>query len=72
MIQATSLFAYQGIKSELPRRQRQVRDELALHADMTNGELAHALNIPINQITPRTNELRKSGIIEWSQTRPCG
>ncbi len=71
MVQSTSLFAYQGIKTELPRRQRQVRDALATQPDMTNGELAFKLHIAINQITPRVLELRKAGLVEWAQTRPC-
>ena len=71
IVQQTSLLAYKDIQSELPRRQRQVRDELALHTDMTNGELARALNIPINQVTPRVKELRTAGVVEFSQTRAC-
>lgn len=71
MIQQTSLFAFKGIQSELPRRQRQVRDELAKHTDMTNKEISRALNIEINAITPRINELRKAGIVAYAQTRTC-
>jgi transcription initiation factor IIE alpha subunit len=71
MIQTTSLFAYKEIQPELPRRQKQVRDELALHADMTNEELSRALNIGINKITPRVLELRKAGIVSFSQLREC-
>lgn len=72
MIQTTSLFAFKDIQSAFPRRQKQVRDAIATQPDLTNGELAFKLHMPINCVTPRILEFRKAGLVEWSQTRPCG
>ncbi|CCD89879.1 conserved protein of unknown function [Bradyrhizobium sp. ORS 285] len=70
-VQTTSLFAYRDVQKKLPKKQHQVREMLALHADLTDKELARALNWDINTVTPRRGELVKAGIVEWSQTRPC-
>jgi predicted ArsR family transcriptional regulator len=67
----TSLFALKSIQHQLPRRQNQVYEALKLHGEMTNGELAYTLHIPINQVTPRVLELRKGGMVEYARTRPC-
>jgi DNA-binding Lrp family transcriptional regulator len=40
--------------------------------DMTNMELAKALNWSINRVTPRVLELRKMGIVVLSCKRKCG
>jgi hypothetical protein len=71
MIQSTSLFAYKQIQPQLPRRQKQVYEALANYADATNEEVAHALDIGINKITPRMLELRKGGRVTLSQVREC-
>lgn len=71
MIQQTSLFAFKEVQPKLPRSRRKVYDQIALQADATNNELSHQLNIPINQITPRTNELRKAGLVMFARTRAC-
>jgi hypothetical protein len=38
---------------------------------LTNAEIAAALARPINEITPRTNELRKMGLVIDAGRRKC-
>jgi hypothetical protein len=40
--------------------------------DMTNMEVASALHMSINRITPRVLELRELGLVVLSQRRRCG
>jgi len=40
--------------------------------DMTNMEVASALHMSINRITPRVLELREAGLVVLSQRRRCG
>lgn len=72
----TSLDAYQEIKPTLGSRQKVVLD--AIHHIIytkntfpTNLELSQFMGIPINSITPRTNELEKLGKIFISDKRLC-
>jgi hypothetical protein len=61
----TSLMAYSTIYPFLGERQSQIVD--ALHGygfPMNNAMLSKMLSLPINQITGRTNELVKKGIVE--------
>ena len=69
MIQQTSLLAYQSILDDLSRRQKEVLEILGKHDGMTNKEIARALRLDINSITPRTNELVKRGIVYDSKER---
>jgi DNA-binding MarR family transcriptional regulator len=74
-VQTTSLFAYEEVKRRknpsLGDRQRAVFEELRQHEDLTNGELAAALNWPINTVTPRCKELREQGRVVEACRRPC-
>lgn len=70
-VQQTSLFAFEEIQPKIGKKQKAVRDMLALHADMTDKELAYALGWEINTVTPRRGELVKAGFVVWAQTRPC-
>jgi hypothetical protein len=36
---------------------------LNIRRDLTNAELAHYVQWTINRVTPRTNELRKMGVL---------
>lgn len=70
--QDTSLNAYHTIV--LPRigsRQRAVFDVLKANGSVTNSELAKLMCLSINQITPRTNELRKLNLVEEAGKRVC-
>ena len=70
MIQPTSLDAYQNLK--IGNRQRIVFDAFQeIMEPCTNLEISTWYHIPINQVTPRTNELVKMGYIVESHKRKC-
>lgn len=70
-VQFTSLEAYFGeIKPDLGRRQTEVL-EMFTRGSFTNAELAFAMNLPINSITPRVFELRQKGLIVEDCVRKC-
>jgi len=71
MIKETSLNAYNEIKPELGDRQKMVYNAIRQLGSVTNLELSRYLNIPINQITPRTNELVKIGFVTECEKREC-
>lgn len=71
MMRSTSLDAYQEIKPELGARQQVVLDGIKKLGCPTNLELSKYLYIPINQITPRTNELVKKGLVIECEKRQC-
>lgn len=71
MMRSTSLDTYQQIKLELGDRQKMVLETIRILGCPTNLELSKYLNIPINQITPRTNELVKLGIVTECEKREC-
>jgi len=73
MIQDTSLEIYlKRIYPDLTERQRPVLHFLRnAGGDHTNAEIASALNLPINHITPRTLELREDGLVLQSCRRRC-
>ena len=64
MIQQTSLYSFFMISEmELGKRQMQVYS-IIKNNPLTNKKIAELLKLPINQVTPRTNELVKLGLIE--------
>ena len=71
MIQDTSLNAYSNIQAELGKRQRAVYEIIKYLHSPTNLEISKWAGIPINQITPRTNELRKKGLLKEDGKRFC-
>lgn len=64
MIQSTSQEAYDKIVSELGKRQILVFRALIGIEPACNKRLAAHVNLPINEITPRINELRYKGVVE--------
>jgi hypothetical protein len=73
-VRLTSLFAYHGeVKEKMGRKQELVMEKFyeAPVDNMTNSELAYALNWPINTITPRVYELRHLGKITEDGKRHC-
>ncbi len=70
-VRQTSRDAYHGIHDTLGHRQRAVYQALFENGPMTNNELAHALDWPINTITPRVNELAKLALVRESGRRAC-
>ena len=73
MIQQTSLQAFTNVCVSLGERQQRVLDFFYKHKDhdFTNTEVADRLLLPINCVTPRVNELRKKGLLIFSQRRYC-
>lgn len=71
MIQQTSILANRDIKKELGKRQALVYNALKGLESANNTILSRKLGIPINQITPRINELRKDGLVIPECIRQC-
>jgi len=71
MMLDTSIDAYMGIKKELGARQRAVFDVIGHLKSATNLEISNFMGLPINQVTPRTNELRKFGKVTDDGKRAC-
>lgn len=72
MIQDTSRIAYREIKKKgLGERQRAVLDVIRYLKNPTNSEISKFMGIPINAITPRTNELVKAGKVIQGLKRTC-
>ena len=70
-IRDTSLDAYDSIKPEIKTRQREVYDAIKYLKSPTNTEISKFLGIPINSITPRTNELYKKKLVVDGKKREC-
>jgi len=71
MIQDTSLHAYALATRQLGAKQKIVLDTIRFFPDATNAELGQRLGWPVNRITPRTNELRKIGLVLDAGRRRC-
>jgi len=71
MILDTSLDAFQSIIPELGSRQAAVYDIIRHLNNPTNAEISRFMGMPINTITPRTNELRKRGLVTDAGKREC-
>ena len=71
MPQDTSLEAWEDIRKNLRTRQQQVLSAFEKYGVCTNLEISHLTGIPINQVTPRTNELVKKNLIYEGKKRKC-
>lgn len=76
MMRDTSLDAFSEIRRELGPRHKAVLDTInhiinTKNTYPTNLEISKFLGIPINSITPRTNELAKLGKIWNNGKRTC-
>jgi len=69
IVQETSVNAYFDL--DLGKRQLEVYHALEALSYATNTMLANKLHLPINQITGRTNELRKKGLVIESHRSWC-
>jgi len=67
----TSREAYHDIYDTLGERQAEIYDGFLGNGSCTNLELSHLMQIPINCVTPRTNELVKRGLIVKECKRIC-
>lgn len=70
-IAETSKLAYNEIQEKLPESRRNVYLALKNLEYATNSMIANFLGWSINRVTPRTNELRKMGLIEKSHISWC-
>ena len=68
MSQDTSLEAYQSL-DDIGKRQKDVLRAIKILREPTNLEISNFLGIPINSITPRTNELVKMGLVVFSRRK---
>ena len=64
MIQSTSQEAYDKIVNDLGKRQHEAYTILNEIEPACNKEIASKLCLPINEVTPRINELRYKGVVE--------
>jgi predicted transcriptional regulator len=69
--QITSLEALSKVHKNLGARQALVLEYLRNAGPHTNAEISKALAKPINEITPRTHELRKLGLVLEAGKRLC-
>ena len=69
--QQTSLEAFKEIKKDLGQKQQEVYDGFLGNGSCTNLEVSKLMGIPINCVTPRTNELVKLGRIIKDCKRSC-
>jgi DNA-binding MarR family transcriptional regulator len=67
----TSLLAYAEVLENLNERQIQVLKAIDKIEPCNNLMISKYLNLPINSITPRTNELNKKGLIKESKKGIC-
>lgn len=69
--QMTSLIAFADILESLGERQRQVYKIIRENQPINNTRISEIANLPINSIVPRTNELRKEGVVRLSHKAIC-
>ena len=63
MAQQTSIEAFHELE-RLPEKRRVVYEAIRAMKEACNLDVAYYLRIPINRVTPRTNELVKLGLVE--------
>jgi len=72
MVQDTSRNAYHEYKrTKLKKSQSVVLDVIRYLGNPTNSEISKFIGLPINVITPRTNELVKLGKVVEGGKRSC-
>jgi hypothetical protein len=69
-IQQTSIDAYHSVRKLTSSRQI-VYSAIEILGAPTNNEISNWSHIPINQVTPRTNELVKLGFVKEHKKRQC-
>ena len=70
-VQVTSIISYYEVLNTLGDRQKEVLLALKHLKIANNLMISNYLNLPINSITPRMNELRKKGIVIFHHTAAC-
>ena len=67
----TSILAYVDILEELGERQTLVYTAIRNLKSCNNVMIAEFLGLPINSVTPRVNELRKTHIVMMDKKELC-
>ncbi len=62
-IRQTQIDSFHDVKKSLGKRRAEVLDAIKILKNPTNTEISSHMKIPINQVTPRTNELVKLGLV---------
>lgn len=72
-VKRTSKDAFFSVVSRnLPQRQKKIYDVLlSKNKPLTNNEISFISRLPINVVTPRTNELVRDGILFNAGIRKC-
>jgi predicted transcriptional regulator len=70
-VKDTSLLAYAEVLENLGERQLEVYKALYDLKEANNTMISEKLNLSINNITPRINEMRGYGIIRQSKKDIC-
>lgn len=70
-IRPTSLLVYADVLENLGERQTIVYKAILDLKSSSNTMIAEHLNLPINCITPRVNELRKDGVVMQDKKDVC-
>ena len=71
-VQETSLDAFRELKKgKLSARRQEVLNGFGQLKTATNLEVSDLIKIPINSVTPRTNELVKLGVLLKMGLRKC-
>ena len=70
-LQPTSLEAYNKILPTISDKQGEVLQVLRHLKEVSNMEIAAALDWSINRVTPRIKELRDIGVVETAGLRNC-
>ncbi|MDP1675693.1 MAG: hypothetical protein Q8L88_02415 [Bacteroidota bacterium] len=67
----TRKLAHLAIQMKIGEEQQKVLDEFCSVPDGTNKEIAALLQMDASTVSARNNELRKLGLITFSQKRQC-
>lgn len=70
-VRDTSIISFIQVKKNIGVKQTQILSAVRHLGEPTNLEMSTFLGWPINQITPRTNELVKKGLLAEAGKRPC-
>jgi hypothetical protein len=63
MITETTLMSWIALQPSISRKQRAVYQVISAFGPIDNVGVSRALGWPINTVTPRVLELRKSGLV---------
>lgn len=72
-VASTSIATYRAIKIDgtVSARQAQIMAAVYPGLDYSLQELVGLTGLPVNVVSGRCNELRKAGLLELAEKRPC-